>query len=183
VVRSPRSDAKFCGLYEQYFAAMRNYCIRRLPLSEVNDAVAEVFLVVWRRISEVPEGDQARLWLYGVARNVTRNALRSARRRARLDGRLILMRPQSGFDPEMQVIRRSEDNEVLEALAELRPADQELLRLSIWEELTNTEIATVLAIDAHAATMRLKRARDRLAKKLVMTEDVSKIKGRSPTRR
>ncbi len=69
----------------------------------------------------------------------------------------------------MQVVRRSEDEEVLDALARLRPADREILRLSIWEELTNTEIAKVLEIEPHAVTMRLSRARDRLADRLGMT--------------
>ena len=71
-------------------------------------------------------------------------------------------------DTVIVVVRRSEDSEVLEGLARLRPKDQEILRLSIWEELTNTEIAEVLGIDAHAATMRLSRARNRLAGRLGM---------------
>jgi RNA polymerase sigma-70 factor (ECF subfamily) len=145
---------------------MRNYCLRRLPASEVGDAVAEVFLVVWRRIGSAPEGDEARLWLYGIARNVVRNASRSLRRRARLNGRLRLNRGTHEPGPETLVIRRSEDAAVLRALAELRPADREILRLSIWEELSNTEIATVVGIEPHAATMRLSRARNRLAKRL-----------------
>ena len=69
------------------------------------------------------------------------------------------------------VVRRSEDAEVLNALAALRPADQEILRLSIWEELANKEIATVLDIDAHAVTMRLSRARNRLADKLGIAKE------------
>jgi RNA polymerase sigma-70 factor (ECF subfamily) len=140
-------------------------------VSEVNDAIAEVFLVVWRRIGDAPEGDDARLWLHGIARNVTRNAERSLRRQARLGSRLHLIRPQYGPDPEMQVIRRSEDNELLEALAKLRPADQEILRLSIWEELTNTEIAKILGIEPHTATMRLHRARNRLAEVLGIAKE------------
>lgn len=167
---SPRTDAKFGGLYEQHFAPVRSYCLRRLPMSEVGDAVAEVFLVAWRRLEDAPEGDEARLWLYAIARNVTRNVDRSARRRARLGSRLRLVRSHAIPDPETLVIRRSEDSELLETLAGLRPADQEILRLSIWEELSNTEIGEVLGIDAHAVTMRLSRARNRLAKELGMTQ-------------
>jgi RNA polymerase sigma-70 factor (ECF subfamily) len=65
-------------------------------------------------------------------------------------------------------VRSSEDSKVLEELARLSPADQEILRLSIWEELTSAEIAELLGIDAHAATMRLSRARNRLAGRLGM---------------
>jgi RNA polymerase sigma factor (sigma-70 family) len=166
VARSPRTDAKFRQIYDGHFVAMRSYCLRRLPVSEVNDAVAEVFLVVWRRIDDVPNGDEAPLWLYGIARNVVRNADRSMRRRDRLHGRLRPFRSPPAPDPETLVVRRSEESEALEELAELRPADQEILRLSVWEELSNTEIAEVLGIDAHAVTMRLTRARNRLAGRL-----------------
>ena len=166
--RSPRTDAKFRRLYDEHFVAIRSYCLRRLPVAEVNDAVAEVFLVVWRRIDDVPDGDDAPLWLYGIARNVVRNADRSTRRRARLQVRLRPFGQPTAVDPETVVVRRSEDSEVLKELAKLRPVDQEILRLSIWEDLTNAEIAEVLAIDAHAVTMRLSRARNRLAGRLGM---------------
>jgi RNA polymerase sigma-70 factor (ECF subfamily) len=133
--------------------------------------MAEVFLVAWRRIDSVPDGAEARYWLYGVARNVARNVDRSTRRRALLAGRLLPLRPQADPGPEPQVIRRSEDDEVLEALATMRSVDQEILRLSIWEELGNKEIAAVLGIEAHAVTMRLSRARNRLAKRLGMPRE------------
>ena len=168
MTRSPRTDAKFRRIYDEQFMAIRSYCLRRLPMSEVNDAVAEVFLVVWRRIDDVPDGDEARLWLYGIARNVVRNTLRSARRRTRLVGKLGPIQQTTGPDPEMLLVRRSADNDVLDALAELRRAVLEILRLSFWEGLSNTETATVLGIEPHAATMRLGRARNRLGSRLGM---------------
>jgi RNA polymerase sigma factor (sigma-70 family) len=177
VARSPRTDAEFRRLYDEHFVAIRSYCLRRLPVGEVNDAVAQVFLVVWRRIGNVPEGDAATLWLYGIARNVVRNVNRSTRRRTRLEGRLRRFGHRSAIDPETVVVRRSEDGKLLEELAKLRPADQEILRLSVWEELTNTEIAEVLGIDAHAVTMRLSRARNRLAGRL----GIDKTPRRMPT--
>jgi len=53
-------------------------------------------------------------------------------------------------------------------LAELRPVDQEILRLSFWDELSNSEIAQILDIEPHAVTMRLSRARSRFAHRLGM---------------
>jgi RNA polymerase sigma-70 factor (ECF subfamily) len=145
---------------------MRDYFLRRLPVGEVNDAMAELFLVAWRRIDVAPEGDESRLWLYGVARNVVRNTERSMRRRFRLDWKLLSRPSTTAPAPETLVVERSRDSEVVRALASLRPDDQEILRLSVWEELSNNEIADVLGIDPHAATMRLSRARNRLAGKL-----------------
>src|SRR5580692_1766293 len=52
------------------------------------DVIAETFLTAWRRLDAVPPGDEARLWLYGVARRVLANYRRGERRRAVLADRL-----------------------------------------------------------------------------------------------
>jgi RNA polymerase sigma-70 factor (ECF subfamily) len=153
-------------LYDENYELMRNYFLRRLPGGEVNDAMADLFLVAWRRIDGAPPGRDGRLWLYGVARNVVHNTQRSVRRRTRLTGRLGGTRPPSMPGPETLVVQNVADAGFHDALAALRPDDQEILRLSIWEELTNAEIADVLGIDPHAVTMRLSRARNRLAAQL-----------------
>ena len=51
---------------------------------------------------------------------------------------------------------------VHEALARLAPGDQEVLRLTAWEELGIDEVAVALGCGRRAATMRLHRARRRL---------------------
>jgi DNA-directed RNA polymerase specialized sigma24 family protein len=49
--------------------------------------IAETFLTAWRRLDDVPAGDEARLWLYGVARRMLANQRRGARRRSSLADR------------------------------------------------------------------------------------------------
>ena len=56
-----------------------------------------------------------------------------------------------------------------DALAGLRPDDAELLRLWAWEQLTPAEIAVVLDITANAASVRLHRAKQKLADRLRKT--------------
>lgn len=53
---------------------------------------------------------------------------------------------------------------VVEALSRLSEADQEILRLSAWEGLSNREAAAALGISADAADQRLSRAKQRLAR-------------------
>jgi RNA polymerase sigma-70 factor (ECF subfamily) len=64
------------------------------------------------------------------------------------------------------VIQRISDREIHEAVSQLRPMDQEVLRLAAWEGLKPAQIASVLDIEPHAASVRLGRARTRLARKL-----------------
>ena len=47
------------------------------------------------------------------------------------------------------------------ALHSLAPVDQELLRLSLWDELSNPEIAIVLDLEPDAVRSKLFRARQR----------------------
>ena len=162
------NDQKFRGLYDRYFVAVRSYCLRRLPVSEVNDAVAETVLVVWRRIDDVPAESAVRPWIYTIAKNMVRNANRSLRRRARLNLRIDPFRSAPEPTPEILVVSSAENEEFLRMLAELRPVDQEILRLSFWDELSNAEIAQILDIEPHSVTMRLSRARSRLAHRLGM---------------
>ena len=60
----------------------------RRPAADAQDAVSEVFLAAWRRLDEVPAGEEARLWLYGTARRVMANQARGRRRQALLQVRL-----------------------------------------------------------------------------------------------
>ena len=167
VERSRSSDVEFRWVYDRNVDAIRRYCQRRLPHHDVDDAIADVFLVAWRRFDRMPQGDEALLWLYGVARNVVRNQQRTARRVLRLRRKLPAA-PGGIEDTAAQVIRRIEDQEVLDALASLRSSDQELLRLAAWEGLKPAAIGQVLGINPHAASMRLGRARNRLARLLNM---------------
>ena len=83
------AQVRFTKLYREHGRAVLEYALRRVEAREdAADVVAETFLVVWRRIGEVPEGDGARLWLYGVARLTLANLHRAERRRTRLGRRL-----------------------------------------------------------------------------------------------
>ena len=158
------------SLFDRIFALhqehIRRFCLRRLPASDVNDAVSEVFVVAWRKIDRSPNPDEALPWLYGIARNVVANSTRSRLRLGRLRMKMSGLPHDTSVSPERQVVRREEDQEVLDALKRLRPADREVLRLKVWEELTNTEIGAILDVTPNAVAVRLSRARNRLAAKL-----------------
>lgn len=170
---SPTTNMKFRHIYDEYFEAVTRYCLRRLPVADVNDATAEVFLVAWKKIDHVPSGPEALPWLYGVARNVVRNAARSTRRSGRLTGRLRGLAPPPPPDPSAVIVRRREDEELFSAMAQLSEDDQEVLRLRAYEGLTAPEIGAVLDISAEAAKKRVTRALTRLRKAAMPQPKVS----------
>jgi RNA polymerase sigma-70 factor (ECF subfamily) len=75
--------------------------------------------------------------------------------------------------PEAPQPERGELAAVLAAFRQLRPEEQEVLRLAAWEGLTNSELAVALGCSENAATIRLHRARKRLAEQLAKEEPTS----------
>src|SRR5262245_7728742 len=154
--RRTRFDTLFAAFSEDIVA----YCRWRAgPASDAQDAVSEVFLTAWRRLDEVPDGDAARVWLYGTARRVLANQRRSSRRRTALRERL---RQEASVSVQASATDRDpEEALVHDALRALRPRDREILLLAEWEGLTPAEIASVVGCLTVTARGRLHRARHR----------------------
>lgn len=152
-------EERFRSLFHAHYSAVVAYTVRRLGRTDGQDAAAEVFAVAWRRMHRVPSEPEALPWLYGVARNVVRNTERSRRRRERLASRAASVAVSNPTPTER-------NHEVLGALERLRAIDREILLLSAWEGLEPAEIAPVLGISAGTASVRLHRARQRLAELL-----------------
>jgi RNA polymerase sigma-70 factor, ECF subfamily len=159
-------EQRFAHLYRDHARGILGYALRRCPDPEdAADAVAETFLAAWRRLSEVPLGEEGRLWLYGTARLVVANQRRGERRRNRLTEHLrVELRRRLPADAAV------DPTGILEALGALEEADRELLMLVGWEELTPAQAAQVLGVTPLAARSRLHRARRRLRARLAEDE-------------
>ena len=157
------NDERMNALFAAHFEAVRAYCLRRLPVGDANDAVAEVFMTVWRKIDDVPPEPATRPWLYGIARNKVAHARRGFSRRVRLGQRVGALAPATTDGPETVVLSQAENDSLIEALEGLKAADREVLMLRAWEELTAPEIARTLGISVAAAEKRITRATNRLA--------------------
>lgn len=157
---------EFRQLFERCYRPITAYVRRRLPTDTaqagVDDAVADVFLVAWRRWNEVSAMAEPLPWLYGVAGNVVRNHRRSATRNLRLVSKMAETTDESWstHDPPSA---GDGDGELATALASLSDDDQEILRLVAWEGLDRHQAATALGCSPDAASQRLSRARRRLA--------------------
>jgi len=154
---------RFAAIYERHCEPVLGYALRRTANGEdAADVVAETFLTAWRRIDDLPEGDGARLWLYGVARRVLANHHRGERRRSELGDRLRQDLAGVHADPEYT----GELATVAAAFRALPDADRELLGLVGWEGLDPKGIAAVLGCSPNAVRIRLHRARRRFAAEL-----------------
>lgn len=159
---------RFERLYAATCGPLLGYALRRTANSDdAADVIAETFLTAWRRLDDIPPGDQARLWLYGVARHVLANYRRGERRRCELSDRLRLDLAAGYRDPEYA----GDLAGLRAAFASLAGADQELLSLVAWEGLDHGELAVVLGCSRNAVRNRLHRARSRLAAAMAAYEN------------
>jgi RNA polymerase sigma-70 factor (ECF subfamily) len=177
-----RSDEdRFHDLYAATRSDLVAYVMRRAPTPEdAADIIADTYLVAWQRLERLPGGDHARLWLFGVARNLLLKSARQDRTRDALSVRL---------GSELRVLADSEspsdDPRLLQlqtALSALHDLDREILTLTAWEQLSPAEIAGVLDVPANTVRVRLHRARRRLSRQLAEQADAVPVTGRLVSR-
>ena len=159
-------EDRFRALFDAHASDVLRYATRRVAQpADAADVLVEVFSVAWRRRRQVPPPPQDRLWLFGVARRAVANHRRGERRRSALQDRL-----RASLDVSFPIDEHPSLDEpgrsVATAMAALDPGDRELLRLSAWEQLTPSGIATVVGVPAATVRVRLHRARARLAARL-----------------
>ncbi|MEM9565612.1 MAG: RNA polymerase sigma factor [Actinomycetota bacterium] len=151
----------FEAIYADHASAVAAYALRRARSEDVGDVVAETFIVVWRRLAEVPGEPETRPWVLGVARRALANQRRGRNRRTELGRKLQGLVPVAVGDPA-ELVSGGELDPVLRAIEQLSETDRELLRLVAWEQLSPTEIALVMGLSAVTVRKRLHRARERL---------------------
>jgi RNA polymerase sigma-70 factor (ECF subfamily) len=149
--------ARFEALVEQIHDPLVRYLRRRASADDADDVMGDVLLILWRRFDDIPNPVPLP-WCYGVARRALSNHRRGLRRKLHLIERLEAQPPQS-YDPG-----GAEDYpELTAALATLSPADREIVALWAWEDLEPRQIAVVLETTPNAVSLRLSRARKKLA--------------------
>ncbi|PZF84238.1 RNA polymerase sigma factor [Jiangella anatolica] len=156
--------AAFTALYDTAYADLLRFAQRRVDPAYAEDVVAEAFLVAWRRLDALPpRADDARAWLFGIARHVILNAHRSARRQQALAVRLA--------DPPAAVAGADDDLlaqqiDLSRAWRRLPDTHQEALALAVLDGLDAPRAAAVLGITPVAFRLRLSRARRALRRAL-----------------
>ena len=158
------TDARFMEIYESFYGYVYAFCRRRVGAERVDDAVAETFLVAWRRIGEVPAGEAALRWLYTVAYRVVGHQWRHSARQRQLSKKLASIAATAATPPDDFVVVSDESARVLEAASMLRRQDRELLMMAIWDELSYADIAVLLQIEQSAVKQRVYDAKKRLTK-------------------
>src|SRR5262249_3351027 len=80
----------------------------RIPVLDIDDALEEVFLVVYRRVADYEDRGMMRAWLFSISRQIARHYHRSAGRTENRLRRLVL-EPSPPNAEEAMALREAED--------------------------------------------------------------------------
>jgi RNA polymerase sigma-70 factor (ECF subfamily) len=163
-------ELRFRAVFEATYDDVLRFAQRRVDPSHAEDVAADVFLVAWRRLDDMPDGGDARPWLFGVARATMLNHRRGERRRDALAVRVADARALTSLDGsdrgddvgELTAVRV----DLASAWARLSAAEQEAIGLNVWEGLDARGAGAVLGCSATAYRLRLSRARRSLRRHL-----------------
>ncbi len=152
-------QARFEAIFAAHYRDIHRFALRRTDPAEAEEVANEAFAICWAKLAAVP--DPPLPWLYAVARKCLANRRRAAARRAGLGARLGA--DAGGRDPAEQFAER---DAILRAFVRLSERDREALRLVAWDGLPLADAARVAGVSKAAFTMRVHRARRRLAAEL-----------------
>lgn len=148
------------------YTEVRTYLIRRLDVDLVDDVLADTFLVVWRRWTDLPEDPSGRrAWVYGILRNKIMQATDTLNRQLRLTWRTgSLLESEAAPDAhDLEAI-----HEARRLLDLLPPGERDALTLMVVAGFTSAETADMLGCSVSSVTTRVARARKRLRQ--ILTE-------------
>jgi RNA polymerase sigma-70 factor, ECF subfamily len=151
--------ADFAGLYQSQFGFVwRSLQRLGVNLAELDDAVQEVFVVVYRRLDSFEGRSSLRGWLFGIAVRVASQRRRTARRR-----------PEQALPPDLPASESSDPHEATEnaqarrlvyaLLEELDDDKRAVFVLAELEQMTAPEIAEILQLKLNTVYSRLRAAR------------------------
>jgi RNA polymerase sigma factor (sigma-70 family) len=169
---SPEPASGFSALYDATAADLLAFLLRRTQTPEdAADCLAETFLVAWDKRDKLPtQLEQARPWLFGVARNVLR-------RDWKRDGRANIARAE--LSRELQGAQRQipEDDPVTASLQKLAPIDREIIEMLVWDQLAPREVAAILGLSPNVVRIRAHRARLKLRERLSAESTARDVSG------
>jgi RNA polymerase sigma-70 factor (ECF subfamily) len=149
------SRSAFGELYQQYARMVHGILLARVPHSEVEDMVQDVFLIALRRLSSLRDESAFGGWLGMIARNQATDYHRKAPVEVDLKEDV---RRQDPAPPEALA--------VMDAIRSLPDAYRETLALRLVEGLTGPEIAEKTGLTPDSVRVNLHRGMKMLREKI-----------------
>jgi RNA polymerase sigma-70 factor (ECF subfamily) len=167
------------GLYFRHHGYVRRVLrAYGVGANRVDDAVQDVFLIVFRRLDEFVPRASHRTWLFAIAARVARDHRRRVKRKGgllELEERSI---PSSHSDPFAATAAAQSLRDLERRLGELDDAQRRVFVLAEMEQMTAPEIAAELSLKLNTVYSRLRAARRKFG---LLTQDGREHAPKRPT--
>jgi RNA polymerase sigma-70 factor (ECF subfamily) len=152
-------------LFERHHRAVYQYLLQMLrDRALCEDLVQDVFLKVLRKAERFRGEGTFKGWLFNIARNIAFDHLRKARRQEADELDETTMEPQMADhrSAEQDAAGKQKVKLVLQAMARLPAAVQEVIWLGRFEFDSYEELGQALSCNAGTARVRMHRAMEQL---------------------
>lgn len=150
--------ADFEAVYDAYFDFVWR-SVRRLgvPEAAIDDAVQDVFVVVYRRLADFERRSTIKTWIFGIALRVVKTHRRTAARKPTEPLPDVL--PGKGRDPQQETERRQALDVLDQILDRMDEDKRAVFVMAELEQMTAPEIAEVTETKLNTVYSRLRAAR------------------------
>ena len=161
-------DEEFSQFFRDHFPSLRRFleCLLGGGRGVAEEVAQESFTRLYHVGFRTLPPDEARFWLFRVARNLALNELAKTRGRGRLLARFVESFRPSQMDPERELEAAERGRLLDEILKSLPEAQRAALLLREHEGMSYREIARVLEVSESKVKVDLFRARNALREKL-----------------
>jgi RNA polymerase sigma-70 factor (ECF subfamily) len=151
LILSARSgdERAFAELHARHAKMVHAILLARLPDAEAEDQVQEVFLIAWKKLSQLDDPAQFGAWLGTIARHRAVDCLRARRPVEPLGDALPDARPSSTDVAEAR--------NVLAVIQRLPEAYRETLLMRLCEGMSGPEIADATGLEPGSVRINLHR--------------------------
>jgi RNA polymerase sigma-70 factor, ECF subfamily len=155
-------------LYEKYQSRLYGYLWRQLngDRSDVEDALQEIFLAIWRTAWKYRGEAQVITWIFQIAHFHTMHILY----KQRLSDKIPLSDESDEENLQVEYLNSSQEETILdrlalnEALRLLTPKHREALELSFYHGFSQEEVAKILNMPIGTVKSRISYARRALSR-------------------
>lgn len=170
-------ELSFDSLYQRYYDKAYYFALKIAKNEDkAQEAVQETFIQVHKSISDLKSPEFFETWLCRIVISKL-NRIFYKNRNILIDDQKIgrisqFQEMRNEFNPSAANRRDTDENIIREAIGQLRPKLQDVIRLQYYEEMSMQEIAKALNISEGTVKSRIFEARRILKKKIEIIEKI-----------
>jgi RNA polymerase sigma-70 factor (ECF subfamily) len=172
-VQGARPATDFQTIYREHYPAIWRFLLHLgVRKSDVPDVTHNVFVIAYRKLPEFEHRSSVRTWLCSIALRVARGFNRSAAVRLEVSATDLSLAETASAEHAVDSLQDAGQLELAQRLLDSLPAEQrEVFVLHELEQMTGSEIATLMGTSLGTVRSRLRRARESFRKQLAQLKE------------